>query len=46
MPNAAAAIEESTKYLVSDVRIAVLLLKFGFHAGISSTTKIFLSAFT
>ena len=46
IPNAATAIDGSTKYLVSDVLIAVLLLKFGFHAGDSSTTKIFFNAFT
>ena len=40
------AIEGSTKYLVSEVLIAVLLLKFGFHAGESSITKIFFKAFT
>ena len=46
IPNAATAIDGSTKYLVSDVLIAVLLLKLGFHAGDSSITNIFLRAFT
>ena len=40
-PSAAVAIDESTKYLVSAVLIAVLDLKFGFHAGESSITNIF-----
>ena len=43
-PNAAIAIDGSIKYLVSDVLIAVLLLKFGFHAGASSITKISFNA--
>ena len=44
MPRAAVAIDGSTKYLVSLVRIAALLLRLGFHAGISSITKISLRA--
>ena len=43
-PNAAVAIDGSIKYLVSAVLIAVLLLKLGFQAGASSTTKIFFNA--
>ena len=39
-PRAATAIEGSIKYLVSEVLIAVLLLKFVFQAGASSITKI------
>ena len=45
MPSAAAPIDGSVKCLVSLVLIAVLLLKFGFHAGSSSMTYRFLSAF-
>lgn len=41
IPNAAAAMEGSTKCLVAEVRIALLERKFGFHAGISSRTNIF-----
>ena len=44
IPRAAVPIEGSEKYLVSVVRMAVLLLRFGFHAGASSSTKIFFSA--
>ena len=44
-PRAAAPIDGSVKCLVSLVLIAVLLLKFGFHAGSSSITYKFLSAF-
>ena len=43
-PSAAAAIEGSVKYRVSDVRIAVFERKLGFHASTSSTTKILFSA--
>src|SRR5699024_1776782 len=46
IPNEATAIDGSIKYLVSDVLIAVLLLKFGFQAGDSSSTNIFFNAFT
>ena len=42
--NAAAAIEGSTKYLVSELLIAVFDLRFGFQAGVSSITKSFLNA--
>ena len=42
--SAATAIEGSTKYRVSEVRIADLLRRFGFQAGMSSMTNIFLSA--
>ena len=41
---AAAAIEGSTKYLVSELLIAVFDLRLGFHAGVSSMTKSFLNA--
>lgn len=44
MPIEVAAMDGSTKYLVSDVRIAVFERRLGFHAGISSTTNIFFSA--
>lgn len=37
--------EESEKYRVSDIRIALLDLKAGHHASASSTTNIFRSAF-
>src|SRR5699024_8085244 len=46
IPSEATAIDGSTKYLVSAVLIAVLLLKFGFQAGASSITNIFFNAFT
>ena len=36
IPSAAVAIDESTKYLVSELRIAVLERRLGFHAGESS----------
>ena len=45
MPNAAAAIDGSVKYLVSDVRIAALDRKLGFQDGISSITNIICNAF-
>lgn len=45
-PNDAVAIEGSTKYRVSDVRITDFERRLGFHATTSSTTKIFFSAFT
>ena len=44
MPSAAVPIDGSEKYLVSDVRMAVLLLRFGFHAAESSNTNIFFRA--
>ena len=40
-PNAAVAIDESVKYLVSVVLIAVFERRLGFHAGESSITNIF-----
>ena len=46
MPSAAAAMDGSTKYRVSDVRMADFERRFGFHAGMSSTTKIRFSAAT
>ena len=39
IPNDAAAIDGSEKYLVSVVRMDVFDLKFGFHAGESSITN-------
>ena len=44
IPKAAVAIEGSVKYLVSEVRIADLLLIFGFQAVESSITNIFFKA--
>ena len=44
MPKDAVAIDGSEKYLVSVVRMDVFDLKFGFHAGESSITNIFLKA--
>ena len=44
-PNEATAMDGSTKYLVSEVLIAVLDRKFGFQAGESSITKILAKAF-
>lgn len=44
MPNDAVAIDGSEKYLVSVVRMDVFDLKFGFQAGESSITNIFLKA--
>ena len=45
IPNAATAIDGSTKYLVSEVLIAVLLLMLGFQASISSIMYNFFKTF-
>ncbi len=44
IPNAAIPIEGSEKYRVSELLIAVLLLKLGFQARESSNTNIFFRA--